>query len=149
MDGASEVLRFVAGPYELDSLEEWVEFTHRYYPHRSRDRIRSRLEVSLRRTPEGKFAKQYDERFRSSDFGGVARGSEEIGSLARRIRCPTLLVHGGESRVLTREMAERFAREVSSVRLVTIPGAGHSVAGDQPEEFAKVVGSFLDEVLAD
>jgi pimeloyl-ACP methyl ester carboxylesterase len=76
----------------------------------------------------------------------VAQG-EDLWSLARRLRAPTLLVHGEKSPVLTREMAERFAREIASVRLVSIPGAGHSVAGDAPEEFSKVVNEFLDEVL--
>jgi pimeloyl-ACP methyl ester carboxylesterase len=49
--------------------------------------------------------------------------------------------------VLTREMAERFAAAARSVELVTIEGAGHSVAGDKPEEFLKVVASFLDRAL--
>jgi pimeloyl-ACP methyl ester carboxylesterase len=146
VDGAEEVIRFVAGPYELDSLDAWVEHTAKYYPWRSKERIRARLEVSLRKTESGKLAKQYDERFRSADFRGVAQG-EDLWSLARRLRAPTLLVHGEKSPVLTREMAERFAHSVSGVRLVTIPGAGHSVAGDAPDAFARVVNEFLDEVL--
>ena len=66
---------------------------------------------------------------------------------SRALRSPTLLVHGGASPVLTREMAERFAAAVDCVELVSIPGASHSVAGDRPEEFVKVVGAFLDSVL--
>jgi pimeloyl-ACP methyl ester carboxylesterase len=146
VDGAQEVIRFVAGPYELPGLEDWVEHTARYYPWRSKDRIRARLEVSLRRTPAGALARQYDERFRSAEFGGVA-GREDLWEAARSLRVPTLLVHGGASPVLSREMAERFAAEVAGVRLVTIPGAGHSVAGDKPDEFAKAVDAFLGEVL--
>jgi pimeloyl-ACP methyl ester carboxylesterase len=147
VDGAEDVIRFVAGPYELPGLEDWVEHTARYYPWRSKDRIRARLEVSLRKTPAGTLARQYDERFRSAEFGGVA-GREDLWAAARSLRVPTLLVHGGASPVLTREMAERFAGDVDVVRLVTIPGAGHSVAGDKPDEFAKVVDAFLGEVLS-
>jgi pimeloyl-ACP methyl ester carboxylesterase len=147
VDGAQDVLRFVAGPYELPGLEDWVEHTARYYPWRSKDRIRARLELSLRRTPSGGYARQYDERFRSAEFRGVGEG--DLWQAARGLRAPTLLVHGGASPVLTREMAERFAAEVAGVRLVTIPGAGHSVAGDKPDEFAKVVDAFLAEVLGD
>ncbi len=147
VDGAQEVIRFVAGPYELDSLDAWVEHTAKYYPWRPRERIRARLEVSLRRTPSGKLAKQYDERFRSAEFGGVAQG-EDLWALAKNLRAPTLLVHGGASPVLSRAMAERFAAEVRGVRLVTIPGAGHSVAGDKPAAFVEVVNEFLDLVLA-
>jgi len=143
VDGAREVGQFVAGPYELDTLDDWVEHTHRYYPWRSKERIRARLEVSLRTTAGGKLAKQYDERFRAG-FGGVAEARDSLAEAARALRCPTLLVHGAASPVLTREMAERFAASVPSVELVTIPGAGHSVAGDAPEAFLEAVEAFLD-----
>jgi pimeloyl-ACP methyl ester carboxylesterase len=143
VDGAREVGAFVAGPYELDTLDDWVEHTHRYYPWRSKERIRARLEVSLRKTASGKLAKQYDERFRSG-FGGVSEARDPLAEAARRLRCPTLLVHGAASPVLTLEMAQRFAAKVPCVELVSIPGAGHSVAGDAPEAFLKVVEAFLD-----
>ncbi len=143
VDGANEVGRFVAGPYELESLEAWVEHTHRYYPWRSKERIRARLEASLVRTASGGYAKQYDERFRAG-FGGVAEARDSLGDVAAALRAPTLLVHGGASPVLPREMAERFAAAAKTVELVTIPGAGHSVAGDKPEEFLKCVTAFLD-----
>ncbi len=146
VDGAREVSTFVAGPYALDTLDDWVEHTHRYYPWRSKERIRARLEVSLSPTPDGKLAKQYDERFRHG-FGGVADARDALADVARSLRVPTLLVHGEASPVLTREMAERFAKSVPCVELVSIPGAGHSVAGDKPEEFLKAVETFLDAVL--
>jgi pimeloyl-ACP methyl ester carboxylesterase len=147
VDGAQEVARFVAGPYALDSLDDWVEHTHQYYPWRSKERIRARLEVSLRTLPDGKLAKQYDERFRQG-FGGVVDARDTLADVARSLRVPTLLVHGEASPVLTREMAERFAKDVPSVELVSIPGAGHSVAGDKPDEFLSVVERFLDTVLS-
>jgi pimeloyl-ACP methyl ester carboxylesterase len=146
VDGAREVGAFVAGPYALESLDAWVEHTHRYYPWRSKERIRARLEVSLRETPDGRLAKQYDERFRQG-FGGVAEGRDALADVAGALRCPTLLVHGAASPVLTRDMAERFAARVPCVELVSIEGAGHSVAGDKPDEFAKVVEAFLGSVL--
>ncbi len=146
VDGASEVANFVAGPYEMESLDAWVEHTHRYYPWRSKERIRERLAVSLRATKDGKLAKQYDARFREA-FGGVVRGRDELWDVARGLRCPTLLVHGGASPVLPRALAEKFAGAVKDVRLVSIADAGHSVAGDKPTEFVEAVGAFLDEVL--
>ena len=146
VDGAGEVGRFVAGPYELESLDAWVEHTHRYYPYRSKERIRARLEVSLERTPEGRYAKQYDARFRDG-FGGIATGKDGLWEVAQRLQAPTLLVHGGSSPVLTRAMAEKFAAAAKDVELVSIPGAGHSVAGDQPEAFTSAVCAFLDKNL--
>ena len=58
VDGANEGKRFVAGPYELESLDAWVDHTHQYYPWRSKERIRARLKVSLTETEGGAFAKQ-------------------------------------------------------------------------------------------
>ena len=147
VDGAAQVRQFVAGPYEMDSLDDWVEHTHKYYPFRSKERIRARLAVSLRETADGRQAKQFDERFRQAEFRGVAESRTDIWESARRIAVPTLLLHGGKSPVLKREQAEQFAAAVDHVRLVTIPDAGHSVAGDQPEAFARAVRGFLGEVL--
>ena len=147
VDGVQQVRQFVQGPYEMDSLEDWVEMTHQYYPFRSKEGIRKRLAVSLRKTPEGKMAKMFDERFRQAEFRGVAEARTGIWDTARALTVPTLLLHGENSPVLQREQAEQFASEVEAVRLVTIAGAGHSVAGDQPEAFADAVGEFLDDVL--
>lgn len=147
VDGATQVRQFVAGPYEMDSLDDWVEHTHKYYPFRSKERIRARLAVSLRETADGKQAKQFDERFRQAGFRGVAESRTDIWESARGISVPTLLLHGEKSPVLKREQAEQFAAAVPQVQLVTIPEAGHSVAGDQPEAFAEAVRAFLAEVL--
>lgn len=147
VDGVKQVRQFVAGPYEMDSLEAWVDMTHQYYPFRSKEGIRKRLEVSLRETPKGKMAKMFDERFRQADFRGVADARAGIWETARALTVPTLLLHGEKSPVLKREQAEQFSDSVDCVRLVTIPEAGHSVAGDQPEAFTEAVRDFLDDVL--
>ncbi len=147
VDGVQQVRQFVAGPYELESLDAWVEMTHQYYPFRSKEGIRKRLKVSLRETPEGNMAKMFDERFREADFRGVADARAGIWETAEALTVPTLLLHGEKSPVLKREQAEEFADKVPVVRLVTIADAGHSVAGDQPEAFVEAVRDFLSDVL--
>ncbi|MCY3568770.1 MAG: alpha/beta hydrolase [Chloroflexi bacterium] len=147
VDGVQQVRQFVQGPYEMDSLDAWVDMTHQYYPFRSKEGIRKRLEVSLRETPEGKMAKMFDERFREADFRGVADGRDGIWETANALTMPTLLLHGENSPVLKREQAEEFADKVEVVRLVTIADAGHSVAGDQPKAFTEAVRDFLSDVL--
>ncbi|MEX2207249.1 MAG: alpha/beta hydrolase [Myxococcota bacterium] len=77
----------------------------------------------------------------------MAEARDALCEVATALRCPTLLVHGAASPVLTREMAERFAAGLPCVELVSIAGAGHSVAGDKPDEFVKVVEAFLDSLL--
>ena len=146
VDGVQQVRQFVAGPYEMDSLDAWVDMTHQYYPYRSKEGIRKRLEVSLRETADGKMAKMFDERFREADFRGVADARTGIWETARALTVPTLLLHGENSPVLKREQAEDFAEKVSVVQLVTIPEAGHSVAGDQPEAVIEAIRQFLADV---
>lgn len=147
VDGANEVRQFVAGPYEMESLDAWVEHTHKYYPYRSKEGIRARLSVSLRETAEGQMAKQYDERFREAGFGGVAQARDDIWEVAKAVSCPTLLLHGEKSPVLKRDQAETFAAANPNVELVTIAEAGHSVAGDQPDAFVAATRTFLERVL--
>ena len=147
VDGANEVKRFVAGPYEMESLDAWVDHTHQYYPWRSKDRIRARLEVSLTETDSGAFAKQYDARFRDADFGSVRAAKDELWQVARALRCPTLLLHGAKSPVLTADGAQAFADAGDVVRLVHVEEAGHSVAGDQPEAFVAALRDFLRDIL--
>ena len=149
VDGAQEVRQFVAGPYAMESLDAWVDHTHKYYPYRSKERIRARLAVSLRETDDGQMAKQFDERFREASFGGVARANDDIWDIARAVSCPTLLLHGEKSPVFKREQAEAFAEANPHVELVTIAEAGHSVAGDQPDAFVSEIGRFLTSLGSD
>jgi acetyl esterase/lipase len=60
-----------------------------------------------------------------------------------RITCPTLLVRGAESDVLSPELAERVVAALPDGRIVEVPEAGHTVPGDRPREFVEVVRGFL------
>lgn len=62
-----------------------------------------------------------------------------------KITCPTLLVRGAESDLLSEEVAERMRREIADCQLVTIPKAGHSVPLDNPQDFTSAAASFLLE----
>ncbi|HYM02132.1 MAG TPA: alpha/beta fold hydrolase [Stellaceae bacterium] len=57
-----------------------------------------------------------------------------------RIRAETLILWGGEDKVLSPRYAERFAKGISGKTRVTIvPGAGHLVDLDAPERAAEAV----------
>jgi pimeloyl-ACP methyl ester carboxylesterase len=59
-----------------------------------------------------------------------------------RLACPMLLVRGAESDLLTADMADRLAARAHA-QLITIPGAGHSIAGDRPDDFFTAIAPFL------
>jgi len=61
-----------------------------------------------------------------------------------RIACPTLVVRGAASDILSPDTAEKMAEEVlGSGRLAVVPRAGHSVMTDNPEGFLEAVSAFL------
>jgi pimeloyl-ACP methyl ester carboxylesterase len=60
------------------------------------------------------------------------------------IRCPVLLVWGEHDEIHPRASAVYFRQHLSDSRLVIIPDSGHEAMIDQPEEFNRVVLSFLD-----
>jgi pimeloyl-ACP methyl ester carboxylesterase len=64
----------------------------------------------------------------------------------RSIRCPTLLINGAESDILGPEAAQKTVAAMARGRLATVPGAGHSVMGDNPEGFYRVVQAFLENL---
>ena len=56
------------------------------------------------------------------------------------ISAPTLLVWGGEDRIMPRGYADRFAKGIAGKSEITvIPGAGHLAELDKPEEVAAAI----------
>lgn len=147
-EGVDNIRRFVQGPDELE-FEEFVQLAHRFNPRRSLENIRQRMRHRLRPTESGKWTWKFDKRFRDPNAPlrvGSGLSNDEMWQLFRSVRVPTLLVRGAESDVLTQEVAERTVREMPCARLAVVPGAGHSVPGDNPDGFTEAVLSFLDEV---
>jgi pimeloyl-ACP methyl ester carboxylesterase len=56
-----------------------------------------------------------------------------------KVQCPTLILRGVESDMLTRETALRMRAEKSEVTLVEIPGAGHAPSLMEPDQIAPVL----------
>ncbi|MGE5595915.1 MAG: alpha/beta fold hydrolase [Hyphomicrobiales bacterium] len=149
-EGVDNIVRFTRGPDELE-FDEFVEMAHRFNPRRSIENIRERMSHRLRQTENGKWTWKFDSRFRQPDSGlriGSNLSNDETWQLYRQVPVPTLLVRGSESDVLTQDVAERAAREMQRARLVVVPGAGHSVPGDNPDAFTAAVDSFLEDVAA-
>jgi pimeloyl-ACP methyl ester carboxylesterase len=58
---------------------------------------------------------------------------------------PTLVVIGDDDHADFHAIAEHLAREIPSAELVVVPGAGHLVGVDQPEELNALLLEFLSE----
>jgi pimeloyl-ACP methyl ester carboxylesterase len=138
--GVDNIRSFVAATDELDTFEDFVARAHAFNPRRSIDNIRDRLRHNLKQLPSGRWTWKYDPALRNP-----ARVGDEMGDLWERvasIRCPVLIVRGGESDILAPEVAERFGTIVGA-EVRTVTGAGHSVMGDNPTGFLAAVEPFL------
>ncbi len=138
--GVDNIRSFVAATDELDTFEDFVQRAHSFNPRRSLDNIRERLRHNLKQLPSGRWTWKYDPALRHP--ARVADGMHDLWEEVARIRCPVLIVRGGESDILAPEVAARFGGVVGA-EVRTVPGAGHSVMGDNPAGFLAAVAPFL------
>lgn len=125
---------------DFASFDEAVERALAFNPRRTRANVEERLRHALRPTAEGRWTYKFDA---AIGGGGLETDFERLWEHVRAIRCPTLLVRGAESAILTGEGAARFARELPGSELAQVPAAGHSVMGDNPQGFLAAVRPFL------
>ena len=58
------------------------------------------------------------------------------------VQAPALVVWGTDDRVVPLECGERYARALPNARLEVIPGCGHFVEMEKPDELAALVNAF-------
>lgn len=138
--GVDNIRNFVAATDALDHFEDFVTRAHAFNPRRALDNIRERLRHNLQQLPSGRWTWKYDAALRNP--ARVGEGMGDLWQQVGAIRCPVLIVRGGESDILTPEVAARFGGIVGA-EVRTVPGAGHSVMGDNPAGFLAAVEPFL------
>ena len=148
LEGLTRIRTFVSKvPEELESEEQAYQLLRAAAPRYSEPLLRHRVKHSFNRLPTGKLTWKYDKVLRDQTRQG-ARDIPNLWPDLARIACPTLIVRGAESDVLSPEIAKRMLETLRDGRLVEVPEAGHTVLGDQPERFARVVGEFLRKETA-
>lgn len=131
-------------------VEEYARLLTRNYPAGSPDALRRMAKYGLRQRADGLYELKMDPKLRGDrPEDAASRAAEE--ALARRmwealakIPCPTLVVRGAASDILSPEIADRMVDEVlQSGRLAVVPQAAHSVATDNPKGFEEAVAAFV------
>ena len=72
----------------------------------------------------------------------VGRRRHLLGQIDQ-VRVPLTIVTGEDDRVVRPKLSEMIHRRVPSSRLVRIPGAGHAVPTERPEEIARLIEALL------
>ncbi len=146
--GSDAVRRFVQAGDELDSIDEFVGRAHRYNPNprRTPEQIKGSLLHNLMQLPNGKWTWKYDKALRApgrrpSPDPGLTR---RLWGYMEKIKCPTLVIRGSESNVVSQDTAEEMCSRLSQGQLAVVEGAGHLVPGHNPSGFNRAVAQFLD-----
>jgi pimeloyl-ACP methyl ester carboxylesterase len=69
--------------------------------------------------------------------------NRKLAKRLRRVSCPTLLVWGENDRFVPPANGRAYAAALPNATMKTIPGCGHSVVIEKPEECLALLGPFL------
>jgi esterase len=136
----------------LDSVDDFVTRAMEFNPRRNPQLLRRSLHHNLRQRPDGKWMWKWDPRPREARaregavMEEVNRRSQLLWADVDRIGCPTLVVRGAESDVFLDDDAAKLTARLKRGRTATIPGAGHTVQGDNPGALIKEITRFLRDI---
>ena len=143
--GESRVRAFRELPDELDSYEEFADRVQSY-TGRPREQVLGALKYSIRKRSDGKWTWKYDKALRAPGFRPGSWNSDRLWECVSQVRCPTLLVRGGDSDFFLPEVMDRMLQLIPGSTGAVVPGAGHLVAGDRPAAFVVALRTLLDRV---
>jgi len=106
----------------------------------------SGLAKAMRLGKDGRYRWHWDPRFLEARHQDIDIREERMSSYARRVKCPTLMIRGGNSDVVSAESALHFQSLCPHAQLVNVKGAGHMLVGDKNDTLGAAAGPFLDAI---
>ncbi|MFZ4584143.1 MAG: alpha/beta fold hydrolase [Acidimicrobiia bacterium] len=148
-EGINRIVEFLGAHESFASLEEARDVVAEYLPGRRNPRLES-LRRNLRQRDDGRWVWKHQLgrlRDRATEERGNWRAvTEGLVEDMQSIRVPALVLRGKQSDVLSDEGAEEAAQLIPGAQLERVAGAGHHLAGDEPETANELIASFLDRV---
>jgi pimeloyl-ACP methyl ester carboxylesterase len=146
---ARAITDFLDGPATFDSFEEILERTVRYNPTRSVSSLRRGILHNAVQREDGTWEWRHRRHRRALRPAAPGEAAElapllwaDLADLAG-LPSPVLLVRGlAAGSVVTDEQVARLHRVLPAATVVGVPGAGHSVQGDQPVRLAEIIAGF-------
>ena len=143
--GRARVGQFMAtAPERFATLDDVVAYQRQSNPRYSEALLRARVEHGVRPLPGGGFTWKYDRGLRELVRAGRWSDPIDLWPAWTALACPTLLVRGALSDILSADTATKMIDAQPRARLVEVADAGHTVPGDQPEAFVKLLREFFD-----
>jgi pimeloyl-ACP methyl ester carboxylesterase len=128
IEAAEAYVRMVSAPFGPHTDAEWRFLT----------------EHVVRKNPDGTLRMHYDPAIAVPFNAQAPHQDVDLWSFYDNIRCPTLVLRGAQSDLLTKETAQKMSGRGPKARVVELPGVGHAptlIHADQ----VRAVGDFLLE----
>lgn len=151
--GIETIRRLLATGATFHSLDEAIESFREFFPYATTEQIERRVRASLTVNDDGMYVWEFDPIFRDPtsrppDPDPGQRRLSDLWDCADRVQCPTMIVRGSETDMLTPEAIQRLHRRVSGSRVSLIEDAGHSVPTDQPAALSLNIREFLQSIAS-
>ena len=130
-------------PPQFDTFDDALAHVQTGNRFASERVMRRRLAGQTRTLPNGKIGWKFDPAIREQRITGTAAPAVDLWPALPAIPCPTLVVRGAETDLLTPETAQRMIDALPQGELVEIARAGHMVFEDNPDDFITAVQNWL------
>ena len=141
-DGMARIRKELgATPDRFASWDEATAFLKAHHSRASVENRETRRQWMFRESEEGTIEWRLD----PAIFDPKIRQDpvEDTWSALHEIRCPTLVVRGGITDILTSEACDEMVTRMPNCRWVEVPDAGHLVIEDNPDDFNAAALEFL------
>lgn len=132
------------------TIDEYASMLSLNYPAGQQAALMRMAKYGLRERDDGLFELKMDPALRADrPTDAAARAKEEAFAQAQwealaKVPCPTLVVRGAASDILSPDTADKMVEEVlQHGQLAVVPQAAHSVATDNPKGFEEAVSRFV------
>ncbi len=126
VEAAEQLIRAISAPFGPHTDAEWRFLT----------------EVVLRKNADGSWRLHYDPRIAEPYRKNLPEKDLELWELWDAVSCPTLVVRGAQSDLLSRETAQAMTRRGPQAKVVELAGVGHAPTLLHADQIA-IVREFL------
>lgn len=145
--GVERILAFMrAFPHGFASLDEAGAAIAVYLPQRAGRKTNTQLRALLRQGGDGRWRWHWDPAMLDSVAERHADYQPRLMAAASRLKLPVLLLSGGKSDVVSDQTVSEFRALVPHARHVRLQHAGHTLAGDDNDNFAREVETFISSL---
>ena len=132
-----------AVPEAFDSFDAVVAYMSQQNRYASDAVLRRRLRYATQDLPNGKVGWRYDSAIREQSRKGTAPPAVDLWPQLAQITCPTLIVRGVDTDLLSPEVAQRMLNTLPNAQLAEVQRAAHMVFEENPEGFIEAVRQYL------